>query len=146
MSSRAILNFSRFIKFKEQKELVLYPYSNFKNNYEVEETIQLSKLIFLELKENAKKCGAELYIIYSGWVNYKKTSFHNNPTIKFLFESDDFFKKINVKYFNNVDSHYMKDVHDNLQKYILPKNYHPNKLGAEKIYQVAYENLKNFLK
>lgn len=143
--SRTILNFSNFIKFKEQKNMGLYPYSNFKNNYEVEETIHLSKLIFLQLKENAHKCGAELYIIYSGWINYAKIISHNNPTIKFLFEFDDFFKKINIKYFNNVDSYHMQDVHYNLEKYILPKNHHPNKLGAEKIYQVAYENLKKFL-
>lgn len=93
MSSKAILNFSRFITYKEQAELVLYPYSNFKNNYEVEETIQLSKLIFLELKENVKNSLAELYIIYSGWVSCKKTNFPLNLTIKFLFESDVFFKK-----------------------------------------------------
>jgi hypothetical protein len=86
----------------------------------------------LQLKENANKCGAELYIIYSGWVNYTKIISHNNPTIKFIFQSDDFFKKINIKYFNNVDSYHMQDVHDNLEKYILPKKSSSKQFGCRK--------------
>ena len=40
----------------------------------------------------------------------------------------------------------MKEVHENLCKFIIPIDAHPNNLGSDKIFQTSYSNLKNILK
>jgi len=143
---KTILNFSRIKNYNSNEKIILYPSRQLESIEKVNETIFLSKLIFLELKKNAENCKAELFIIYSGWINYKEINQAYDPTIKFLFEADNFFKKNNIKYFNNVNIPIMKDVHNNIQTYILHNDHHPNKLGADKIYQVTKNNLEKYLK
>lgn len=93
------------------------------------------KILFIRLREIAKKCETDLRVVYSGWYNYKKLPNLYNPTIYFLHEASNFFKTHKIKYYDL--SSRMKSMHNNPKKYVITYDNHPNELG----HKIIGENL-----
>ena len=120
-----------------------YPHPAFIKNYKLsKELFEYNKKIFLRLNDLSKKCGSELYVFYTGWANIEKMN-ENNPNKFFFWNVENFFKKNNIYYFNN--SKKMTQLYKSPINYIIKEDYHPNKKGADLIYNLVSDEIKNIL-
>lgn len=124
------------------KDGCYYPQHYFTNE-KISLAVKKSKLLFLHLNETVKNIGSTLVVINTGWYDYNLMR-NDNPSKFFLKEANSFFKKNDIIYLDNTNE--MKEVHENLCKFIIPIDAHPNNLGSDKIFQASYSNLKNILK
>jgi hypothetical protein len=98
------------------------------------------KILLLNIKNIAEKCGTELSIIYSGWYDYKNLPNLFNPTIYFLNEASSFFQNHKINYYDLYD--HMENMHKNPKKFIIRYDNHPNELG----HKIIGENLIKLFK
>ncbi len=147
--SRLIINHQGKKISKNTNELeIFYPLRILKTEKEVNFYIKKSKMIIKRLKKNAEICNLNLYFIYSGWVNFEnenKNFTTLNPNLVFFREADNFFKSLNIKFFNNTNDLIMEDVNINRFKYIIKNDHHPNKLGSEKIFNAVKDDVETIL-
>ena len=104
----------------------------------------LNKKIFLRLKNLAKKCGSDLLIINNGWaevINIPET----NPNKQFLLGAEYFFKKNNIKYYDLAKTNKLNELYKDPYRFLFKEDLHPNKEGANLIYNASKKIIKNFL-
>ena len=101
----------------------------------------LGKQLFLKIKNDAVQCGAELKVFNIAWKGFKSEL--DQHTMHFLKETNEerFFSKNGIKFFDLTNSKSMKEVIANNERFIIPKNMHPNELGAERIFLATIESL-----
>lgn len=90
--------------------------------------------IFVDLKFVSDECNASLNIINLGWTKEKnEDDILNDPGQLFIKTNKHFFRNNLINFYNN--SNLLKDIHFNMEKFIIKNEGHPNELGAEKIFQ-----------
>lgn len=105
---------------------------NKKKNYNFE------KKLFYKIRDEANKCNTELILVNLGWSNL------------YLSNDDDFFEN-NYNFFSHnfeyIDlTERMTIIRENLPKYIIQHDRHPNELGNEIIYNFLRQKLDKYLK
>jgi len=116
----------------------------------------LGKKLFLKMKRDTEQCGAELKVFNIAWEDYilvpefdwdglilqSDLDYH---TTHFLKETNKerFFSKNGIKFFDLAYTEPMQEVINNNERFIIPKDMHPNELGAERIFLATLEGLNS---
>ena len=111
---------------------------------EIKKITFLNKKIFLRLKNLSKKCGSDLIIINNGWAEVNNIP-DTNPNKQFLLEAENFFKNNNINYFDLAKTPKWNELYKNPYKFIFKEDLHPNKEGANLIYNASKKIIKNFI-
>lgn len=155
-TAKAILDISR-LRFNNMgqkitsttgKEKILFPKKVLQSKEEVSLLLKKTKLILYRLKEKTESCGLKLNFIYSGWVDFNNDLINFNvlnPNVLFFKNSNEIFKTLNIKFYNNSSHQIMKDVNLNRIKYIIQDDHHPNKLGSKRIFEVVKDDIATIL-
>ena len=114
------------------------------NSNEINKITYLNKKIFLRLKTLSKNCNADLLIINNGWAKLDNIP-DTNPNKGFLLEAEKFFKNNNFNYFDLAKTDKMKELYKNPYKFIFKEDLHPNKEGANLIFNASKKIIKNFI-
>ena len=113
------------------------------NSNEINKITYLNKKIFLRLKTLSKNCNADLLIINNGWAKLDNIP-DTNPNKGFLL-NEKFFKNNNFNYFDLAKTDKMKELYKNPYKFIFKEDLHPNKEGANLIFNASKKIIKNFI-
>ena len=97
----------------------------------------LEKKLFKRFKDFSLECETDIHLINLAWENREKNL---TDTDKFLKDSSEFFKQININYIDLYDK--MKAKHKNQKIYQIEVDGHPN----EKANNLYFENLHDVLK
>ena len=115
-----------------------------KNLKEINEITFLNEEIFKRLKSVSQKCGADLLLINNGWVEIKNLT-DTNANKNFFIAAEDFFKKIDVNYYDLSKTGKMIKLYKDPYKFIFKEDHHPNKKGANLIYEASKKVIKEFI-
>ena len=123
---------------------------------DVDSSLILGKKLFLKIKNDAKQCGAELKVFNIAWEGYISIPYFDwegkilqsemgYHTKHFLNEANKerFFPRNGIKFFDLANTKAMKEVIANSGKFIIPRDMHPNELGAERIFLATLESLNS---
>ncbi len=129
---------------------------NIEPSRDLDSSLILGKKLFLKIKRDTEQCGAELKVFNIAWEGYilvpefdwegltlqSELDYH---TMHFLKETNKerFFYKNGIKFFDLADTEPMKEVIANNERFIIPKDMHPNELGAERIFLATLESLNS---
>ena len=106
-------------------------------NFEFKKNFIFAKKLFLKFKDEAKKCGTEIFFINLGWENYNEVD-SDGMTSVFLLQNKSFLSK-NFNYIDlNSD---LKIIQKNKKKFSLPGDDHPNKLGSQFLFDTIYKRI-----
>ncbi|MEC7595969.1 MAG: SGNH/GDSL hydrolase family protein [Pseudomonadota bacterium] len=108
-------------------------------------SLMLGKKLFLKMKNDAKQCGAELKVFNIAWEGVVLNPVLDDHTMHFLRETneEEFFSENGITFFDLTNTKAMEEVIDNKIKFIIPKDEHPNELGAERIFLATLESLNS---
>ena len=85
-----------------------------------------------------------MLIINNGWAEIDNIP-DTNPNKQFLLESENFFKDNNINYFDLAKTVKWNELYKNPYKFIFKEDLHPNKEGANLIYNASKKIIKNFI-
>jgi len=131
-------------KFEKRRKYYYTNYAVKKGADEIYKITNLNREIFLRLKKISNKCGADLLVIYNGWVKSNNLP-ETNPNKKFLMEAKAFFGENNINFFNLSKSVLMSELYQNPNKFIFEEDLHPNENGANLIYNASKDKIKEFI-
>ncbi len=108
-------------------------------------SFMFGKKLFLKIKNDSKQCGTELKVFNIAWDGIVINSELDDHTMHFLREANKerFFSENGITFFDLTKTKTMEEVLVNREKFIIPKDEHPNELGAERIFLATLESLNS---
>lgn len=97
--------------------------------------------LFLRLRDAARSCGAQLAVLYTGWVDYADPAGDRDPTMTFLRGAKDFFAESGIPFYDLAQDPALQKVWTNRNAFIIPGDWHPNTQGVDAIYRGTLDAL-----
>ena len=101
----------------------------------IEYSNQFSVAMFRYLHQISKSCGTDLRVIYTGV--QEKNNLGIYPTLEFIAfaRNSNFFKELGVNFIDLRSDPYLIEYRNNLSKYIIKNDGHPDEAGAKLLFQ-----------
>ncbi|WP_127089710.1 SGNH/GDSL hydrolase family protein [Aquabacter cavernae] len=118
-----------------------FPHLDISSTDNLKAAVGKGEALFLRLKSATAACGAQLAVIYTGWVDYADPSGDREPTMNFLRGAKDFFATNGIAFYDLAQDPALRKVWADRSAYIIPGDWHPNQRGVDAIYQGTVDAL-----
>ena len=136
---KAFLRYSYIGGAREYKPFI----SGLTPSKDIDRWMMLGKKLFLKIKNDSEKCGAELKVFNIAWEDIVVEPELDSLTMYFLSETkqERFFSMSDITFFDFRNTQPMEEVIANKERFSFSKDLHLNELGAERIFLATLESL-----
>ena len=137
--SYVFLGFSYIGGAREYKPFI----SDLTPSEDIDRWMMLGKKLFLKIKNDSEKCGAELKVFNIAWEDIVAEPKQDSLTMYFLNETkqERFFSTSDIAFFDFRNTQPMEEVIADKERFSIPKDLHLNELGAERVFLATLESL-----
>lgn len=139
LARNAFLRFSYIGGARENRPFI----SDLTPSEDIDRWMMFSKKLFLKIKNDSEKCGAELKVFNIGFEDIVSDPTQDSLTMYFLSEAkqERFFSMNDIAFFDLRNTQPMEEVIANKERFSFSKDLHLNELGAERVFLATLESL-----